>query len=89
MASEEQLNIQVQLQDYRERVLQADVLRRQGELDKAEELEPTRDEIIQAVKAWRQAMSQRSTTRASSAAAKGKAQKIKVMEDLNDLFKKS
>lgn len=75
-----------QLQDFRQRVLQADKLRRQGEEEEARKLEPSNDEIIQAIKAFRESMQDRKASRTSSAQTKTKAKKLEKMEDLSALF---
>lgn len=74
------------LNDLRHRVLKAEQLRREGKDDEAEALEPTRDELIQAVQAHRASLSTRQTSRSSSAAAKAGVAKIRATENLADLF---
>lgn len=76
----------LQLSDFRLRVLEADKLRRLGDTEKAEALMPSRDEVIQAIKAYRQAISQKAPKRSASAEKKTEAQKLRTMNDLKKLF---
>lgn len=75
-----------QLQDFRARVLQADKLRRTGDLEAAQSLMPSREELIQAVKAYRAALGTRAPAKAASASSKSKAATIAQMDDLSKLF---
>ena len=72
-----------QLQDFRQRILQADKLRRQGAVDEGNALMPSREELIQAVKAYRQSIGQRSGARATSAKAKTSAAAVASMAPEN------
>jgi len=76
-----------QLEDYRQRVLAADKLRLAGDEEGARKLMPTREEIIQSIKAYRKLMTTKQTKRATSSEGKAKANKIKTMDNLADLFK--
>jgi hypothetical protein len=80
--------IVAQLTDFRQRVLQADKLRLEGDPEGAEALMPSRDELIEAIKAYRQSLIQRAPARSSASSAKAQAAAIEAMENLSELFKK-
>lgn len=73
------------LQDFRARVIQADKLRRLGDEEGAAALMPQRAELIQAVKAYRASLGQRTPSRAASAKAKTEAARVAEM-DAKDLI---
>jgi len=72
-----------QIQDFRQRVLQADKLRRQGDEEGAKSLEPTKAELIQAIKAYRKSIGERSASRAASASSKAQAAQVLSMDAKN------
>ena len=76
-----------QLQDFRSRVLQADLLIREGKETEAEALRPSKAELVEAIKLWRRAVStSRAPAKSAAAATKTKAAEIRNMTDLKDLF---
>lgn len=74
-----------QLQDFRSRVLTADKLRREGDTEAADKLMPSREDLIQAVKAYRASLGQRTATRAAGAKEKSEAARVATM-DAKDLL---
>lgn len=80
-------NIVAELADFRQRVIEADKLRLQGEGDKADTLMPSRDEVIEAVRRYRKSLEGKAKARSSTSAKKAAASKIQTMENLADLFK--
>lgn len=72
-----------QLQDFRHRVLQADKLHRQGDTEGAKALMPSKEELVQAIKAYRATIGQRAPARAASAKAKSKAAEVLAMDPKN------
>lgn len=78
--------ILLEIQDFRQRVLQADKLRRQGDEEGALSLMPSREDLIQAIKAYRQSLGSKAPARAASAKVKSKAAEISQMDDLSKLF---
>ncbi len=88
MSTQETQEITSTLIDFRQRVLQADKLRLEGDAEAASRLMPSRQELIQAVKAYRQSLATRSTSRKTTTESRAKANAIKTMDNLSDLFKK-
>lgn len=80
-------DILAQLHDFRQRVLEADRLTREGKIEEAEALRPSKSDLVEAIKAWRKAVStSRAPAKAASAATKSKAAEIRGMSDLSQLF---
>ena len=80
--------ILAQLTDFRQRVLHADKLRRDGDKEGADKLMPTKEELIQAIKAYRQSLGAKQSARAATSESKSRAAAIASMDNLADLFKK-
>jgi len=80
--------IVAQLTDFRQRVLQADKLRLEGDPEGADRLMPSRDEMIEAIKAYRQSLNQKASSRSASSSSKAQAAAIEAMDNLSELFKK-
>lgn len=77
---------QIQINHFQRRVLEAEQLRREKKFKEAEELMPSREELIATIKAYREYIFSKGEKRAAKSAGRQQAAQIRAMEDLNALF---
>ena len=77
---------QQHINHFQRRVLQAEQLRREKKFKEAEELMPSREELISVLRAHREYIFSKSEKRSIKSAGKQQAEQIRKLEDLNALF---